>query len=56
MKKMSEIIATLKKDYIYNLMIKDKRQDGRGFKDFRELKLETNVISKAEGSAKVTLG
>ena len=23
---MSEIIATLKKDYIYNLMIKDKRQ------------------------------
>ncbi len=53
---MSEIIATLKKDYIYNLMIKDKRQDGRGFKDFRELKLETNVISKAEGSAKVTLG
>ncbi|MGA9189897.1 MAG: exosome complex protein Rrp42 [Methanosarcina sp.] len=56
MKKMSEIIATLKKDYIYNLMVKGKRQDGRGFKDFRDLKLETNVISKAEGSAKVTLG
>ncbi|AKB43428.1 putative exosome complex exonuclease 2 [Methanosarcina sp. Kolksee] len=53
---MSEIIATLKKDYIYNLMIKGKRQDGRGFKDFRDIKLETNVISKAEGSAKVTLG
>jgi exosome complex component RRP42 len=53
---MSEVIATLKKDYIYNLMIKGKRQDGRGFKDFRDLKLETNVISKAEGSAKVTLG
>lgn len=53
---MSEIIATLKKDYIYNLMVKGKRQDGRGFKDFRDLKLETNVISKAEGSAKVTLG
>ncbi|AKB19937.1 putative exosome complex exonuclease 2 [Methanosarcina sp. WWM596] len=53
---MSEIIATLKKDYIYNLMVKGKRQDGRGFKDFRDLKLETNIISKAEGSAKVTLG
>jgi exosome complex component RRP42 len=53
---MSEVIATLKKDYIYNLMIKGKRQDGRGFKDFRDIKLETNVISKAEGSAKVTLG
>lgn len=50
------VIATLKKDYIYNLMIKGKRQDGRGFKDFRDVKLETNVIIKAEGSAKVTLG
>jgi len=53
---MSEVIATLKKDYIYSLMIKGKRQDGRGFKDFRDIKLETNVIPKAEGSAKVTLG
>ena len=53
---MSEVIATLKKDFIYNLMIKGKRQDGRGFKDFRDIKLETNVIVKAEGSAKVTLG
>lgn len=53
---MSEVIATLKKDYIYNLMIKGKRQDGRGFKNFRDIKLETNVISEAEGSAKVTLG
>ena len=53
---MSEVIATLKKDFIYNLMIKGKRQDGRGFKDFRDIKLETNVIIKAEGSAKVTLG
>ena len=44
---MSEIIATLKKDYIYSLMVKGKRQDGRGFKDFRDIKLETNIISKA---------
>ncbi len=53
---MSEVIATLKKDYIYSLMVKEKRQDGRGFKDFRDIKLETNIIPKAEGSAKVTLG
>ena len=53
---MSEVIATLKKDYIYNLMVKGKRQYGRGFKDFRDIKLETNIITKAEGSAKVTLG
>jgi exosome complex component RRP42 len=54
--KRSEVIATLKKDYIYNLMVKGKRQDGRGFKDFRDIKIETNIITKAEGSAKVTLG
>ena len=53
---MSEVIATLKKDYIYNLMVKEKRQDGRGFKDFRDIKLEINIITKAEGSAKITLG
>jgi exosome complex component RRP42 len=53
---MSDVIPTLKKDYIYNLMIKGKRLDGRGFEDLRDIKLETNVIEKAEGSAKVTLG
>nr|WP_304364485.1 exosome complex protein Rrp42 [Methanosarcina sp. KYL-1] len=53
---MSDVIPTLKKDYIYNLMIKGKRLDGRGFEDFRDIKLETNVIAKAEGSARVTLG
>jgi len=53
---MSNVIPTLKKDYIYNLMVKGKRLDGRGFEDFRDIKLETNVIVKAEGSAKVTLG
>jgi len=53
---MSDVIPTLKKDYIYNLMIKGKRLDGRGFEDLRDIKFETNVIVKAEGSAKVTLG
>lgn len=53
---MSDVIPTLKKDFIYNLMVKGKRLDGRGFEDFRDIKLETNVIVKAEGSAKVTLG
>jgi exosome complex component RRP42 len=55
-KTMSDVIPTLKRDYIYNLMVKGKRLDGRGFEDFRDIKLETNVIAKAEGSAKVTLG
>jgi len=51
-----EVIPTLKKDYIYNLMVKGKRMGGRKFDELREVKLETNVIEKAEGSAKVTLG
>lgn len=53
---MIDVIPTLKKDYIYNLMIKGQRLDGRGFKDFRDFKVETNIISKAEGSAEVALG
>jgi exosome complex component RRP42 len=51
-----EIIAELRKDYIYSLMVKGKREDGRAFDEYRELKIETNVISKAEGSARVKLG
>jgi len=52
----NEVIPTLKKDYIYNLMVKGKRMGGRKFDEFREIKVETNAIDKAEGSAKVTLG
>lgn len=51
-----EVIPTLKKDYIYNLMVKGKRVDGRKFDEFRDIKVETNVIDKAEGSAKVYIG
>ncbi|WP_209678743.1 exosome complex protein Rrp42 [Methanohalophilus levihalophilus] len=57
MKTMSnEVISRLKKDYIYNLMLKGSREDGRSFEEFRDIVLETNVIDKAEGSAKVQIG
>ncbi len=52
----NEIISELRKDYIYNLAIKEERVDGRGFKDYRELTIDTGVIDKAEGSARVRLG
>jgi exosome complex component RRP42 len=52
----NEIIAELRKDYIYNLMIKGEREDGRAFDQYRNLVIETNVINKAEGSARVKLG
>ncbi len=52
----NEIIAELRKDYIYNLMIKGEREDGRAFDQYREITIDTNVIYKAEGSARVKMG
>jgi len=52
----NEIVAELRKDYIYNLMIKGEREDGRAFDQYREITIDTNVIDKAEGSARVKLG
>ncbi|MDF2954704.1 MAG: Exosome complex RNA-binding protein Rrp42 [Candidatus Alkanophagales archaeon MCA70_species_2] len=53
---MSEVLDEIRKDYLFNLVRRGKRIDGRGFHDFRELHIRTNVISKAEGSAWVELG
>jgi exosome complex component RRP42 len=33
-----------------------KREDGRGIDDFRNIEIETGIIEKAEGSAKVRVG
>lgn len=52
----SEIVAELRKDYIYNLMVKGEREDGRAFDQYREIAIDTSVIDKAEGSARVKLG
>ncbi|NJD76052.1 MAG: exosome complex protein Rrp42 [Candidatus Methanoperedens sp.] len=52
----NEVISELRKDYIYNLMIKGEREDGRAFNQYREITIDTNVIDKAEGSARVKLG
>ncbi|SFM17598.1 exosome complex protein Rrp42 [Methanolobus profundi] len=52
----NEVMSVLKKDYIYNLMLKGKRQDGRSFDEIRNIDLRTNVIEKAEGSAWIKLG
>ncbi len=53
---MSEVLSNLKKDYVYNLMLKGQREDGRAFDEIRDITVETNVIDKAEGSAKVQYG
>lgn len=50
------IVPTIKKDFLCKLAEQGKRLDGRGFNDFRTIEIQTNVISKAEGSARVKIG
>ncbi|MEM4311058.1 MAG: exosome complex protein Rrp42 [Nitrososphaerales archaeon] len=54
--KRSFIVEDLRKAQLANLLTQGKRLDGRSLLDYRDLKIETNLISKAEGSAKVSLG
>jgi exosome complex component RRP42 len=49
-------LSEIRKDYLYNLVLKGERADGRRFDEYREISIEKNVISKAEGSALVKLG
>jgi len=54
---MSEdVIAEIKKDYIYSLAGQGDRADGRKFDEFRPINIEVGVINKAEGSARVKIG
>ena len=50
------IIIRVKKKQIAQLLSDGKRLDGRGLTDHRELQLETGVVGRAEGSARVRLG
>ena len=50
------LTASIKKDYLIKLANKGIRADGRKFDEFRDIKIETNVVKKAEGSARVQIG
>lgn len=50
------IIPRLKAETLSTLIKKGVRADGRGLEDFRELKIITNYLPKADGSALVKLG
>jgi exosome complex component RRP42 len=50
------ITPSIKRDYLVKLAENGKRVDGRRFDEFRKIEIETGVISKAEGSAKVKIG
>ena len=55
-KRSSIIIEHLKKMQMNELLAKGKRVDGRGLVDYRDLRIETELIKKANGSAMVSLG
>ncbi|MBL7159970.1 MAG: exosome complex protein Rrp42 [Candidatus Aenigmarchaeota archaeon] len=46
----------MNENYTRKLAKEGKRADGRSLDQFREIKLETNVIKSAEGSARIKLG
>jgi exosome complex component RRP42 len=51
-----QVVSTIQRKYVLDLLKKGKRIDGRGLLDFREIEIVPNVIPKAEGSAEVRLG
>ncbi|MCW4016437.1 MAG: exosome complex protein Rrp42 [Candidatus Bathyarchaeota archaeon] len=52
----STIVVNVKKKRITELLAGGKRTDGRGVNDYREIQIESGVIERAEGSARVRLG
>ncbi|MDG6909039.1 MAG: exosome complex protein Rrp42 [Nitrososphaerota archaeon] len=54
--KKNYVVETIRKAQMVQLLANGKRLDGRGLDQPRELKIETGVIPKANGSARVTLG
>lgn len=50
------VVPIIKRDYIWNLAEQKKRIDGRKFDEFRNIEIETGIVNKAEGSARVKIG
>lgn len=50
------IVPAIKHDYITKLAEQGKRIDGRTFDTYRNIEIETKVVNKAEGSARVKMG
>ncbi len=50
------IMPEITRQSIINLAENDERADGRDFNEYRDIIIETDVISKAEGSARVKIG
>ncbi len=49
-------MSNIVKDHVLELLKNDTRVDGRGLKDYRDIKVDVEVTSTAEGSARVKIG
>lgn len=54
--KKNYVMETIRRARMVQMLAEGKRLDGRALDQMRELKIETGVIPKANGSARVTLG
>lgn len=54
--KKSIVVEQLRKTQMIELLSKEKRLDNRGLMDFRPMIIETGVIDRANGSARVQVG
>lgn len=54
--KKNYVVETIRKAQMVQLLADGKRIDGRALDQLRPLKIETGLIQKANGSARVTLG
>lgn len=50
------MIYTANESYVRKLAEEGRREDGRKFEQYRQIKIETGIAAKAEGSARVFLG
>src|SRR5215218_6463165 len=55
-KRSTIIVEHLRKQQMWDALSRGKRLDGRDFSEMRQLVIETDVIKKANGSARVKLG
>ena len=55
-KRSTIIVEHLRKQQMWDAILKGKRLDGRNLDDIRPLEIELDIIKKANGSAKVKLG
>ena len=51
-----DLTAKIMRNKVYNLLLQDKRIDGRHPKELRPISIQTSLLSKAEGSALVSMG